>query len=1013
MPYLQPQTVNLSFQGGLQSKTDALQLQPPALLELQNGLFDKTGQLNKRFGYTIFSQNTIGGNLISSAVAIDDFNNELNLFDNQFLYTYVAANQDWVNRATAISLVNHNSQIVRNSNQQINVDSATLNGITVYAWEDTRGGVRYSVIDQATGAYCVSDQLVSGVGIRPKCLAALGKLYIFYNDQLNNLYYQTINPANPGLITAPIDVVADTASNCNYDITASPAGNIYFAYNGVHTGNPTVVIGCITSGGVTIGATITLAAGHTVPCISVVYDSKNQLWISYVENFGGTLAILQSLVFSITNATTFTVVQSQVTIDEGNIVRVAAIESLSPGALQLVYEFQAVNSYNQSVRSATLTNNGILTVVGNQLSVGIASKPFRFGNNIYINTTFQSTLQSTYFIQLISSPPFTIVGKVSPDLGGGLRTSGLLPEVSILSPGVFQWPNLVKGQFISEDNVSFTLLGVNSTITDFTSPNKFNSTTFSNNLLFVGGILQMYDGQSVVEQNFHLFPENILTVVTPSGGALSVGQYQYQVVYAWTDKFGQVQYSTPSSPITVTITTVDSSVSLIIPTLRLTAKTGVVVKIYRTQVNGTVFQEVTSELAPLFNSTSVNNVTFTDTAADVQIAANQTIYTTGGVLSNAAPPSCSLISLYQDRVMISGLEDPNQIWFSKNHINNQNSSTIPVEFSAFLTINIDPTSGPGRTGPITAITQMNGNLIIFKESAIYLLSGDGPNDEGGGDQFPAAQLVTQSVGCTNPNSIVLTDQGLFFQSPDKGIWLLNLSLGPPTYVGAGVDDQGKQYTVSGAVGDPHNNLIIFTTFNGPALVYDYYIQQWATWTNHQAQDAIVFGGLFTFVKSNGQVYQQNRSIFYDGILDGYAVPISLEFTTPWISINSTLGYMSIIRGYILGQYRGQHLLNISVGYNMDPAFTKTGQINPQLTAGSNVWGADGYWGQSTPWGSTWQPYMYQFNMPIQKCTSFRLKFSDTSIAPFNEGFTANALRFELGQLSGSVKLPATNKVGLQ
>lgn len=1012
MPYLQPQTVNLSFQGGLQSKTDALQLQPPALLELQNGLFDKTGQLNKRFGYNIINQIQVSGQPIQSAVAIDAFNNELNLFDNQFIYTYISSNQNWVNRAVAISLINHNNQIIRNANQQINPDSATLDGITVYVWEDTRGGSRFSVVDQNTGSYCISDQLLSALAVKPKVIAGLGQLYIFYNDSLNNLYYQTVNPANPSLIATAVDVASDCSSNCAYDVCTSPAGNIYFAYEAFVFGAKHIKFGVITNTGTHPGAVDGSLPGPLhAPCVSIVYDSRNQLWLVWSDpNTPG----INVSTYSVTGGgTSFTNIQLNNPIVTGtNFVNLACIESTSPGLLQISYEIGAVHSYNQSVATANVDIFGDIFPIGTQLSVGLASKPFRFGQNIYIVTAYQSNLQSTYFIQLISSPPFTIVGKVSPDLGGGLRTNGMMPEVSVLSPGVFQWPNLVKGQFISEDNIAFTLLGVNSTITNFTSPNKFNSTTFSNNLLFVGGILQMYDGQTVCEQNFHIFPENITVATLGSGGALSAGQYQYQIVYAWTDKFGQIQYSTPSSPITVTTVTNDTVV-LVIPTLRLTAKPGVVIKVYRTQVNGTVFQEVTSELAPLLNSTQVNNVTFSDVAADAAIAGNQTIYTTGGVLPNAAPPSCSLISLYQDRVMLSGLEDPNQLWFSKNHVNNQNASTIPVEFSAFNTINIDPTSGPGRTGPITAITQMNGNLIIFKESAIYLLSGDGPNDEGGGDTFPAVQLITQSVGCTNPNSIVLTDQGLFFQSPDKGIWLLSLSLGPPAYVGAGVDDQAKQFTVSGAVGDPNNNIIIFTTTAGPAMVYDYFLQQWSTWTNHQAQDAIVFQGFFTFVKSNGAVYQQNRSIFYDGYLNGTPVPISMEFTTPWISYNSTLGYMSVIRGYILGQYRGQHLLNISVGYDMNPAFSNTGQINPQLTAGANVWGSDGYWGQSSPWGGIWQPYIYQFNMPRQKCTSFRLKFSDSSIAPFNEGFTANSLRFELGALPGSVKLPVTNKVGLQ
>jgi hypothetical protein len=1006
MPYLQPQTVNLSFQGGLQAKTDALQLQPPALLELQNGLFDKTGQLNKRYGYNIFGTNVLNGNQITSAVAIDDFNNELNLFDNQNIYTWIGANGNWANRGTAISLVNRNSPIVRNNNQQLNPDCATLNGITVYAWEDTRGGIRYSVADQITGAYCIADKSVSTIAAKPKCLVANGLIYILYTDLLNNIYYVTINPANPTILSVQTSIAADATNNSAYDATVVGL-NIVFAY--VNASLNVQVASLDYTQTVHYGAHL-LIDGYAISCLSVVVDSISQVWVSYGDVHG-----VHTGGFVYTAPGTFNNnINPAILIDSAQVSTLSAIESTNVGTLQLCYEVIGASPINQLVKTVTVTNGSVVSPIGTQRGVGLASKPFRYLNNIYINTAFQSTLQSTYFTQLISSAPFTIVGKVNPQLGGGYRTNGMMAEVATLSSGTFLWPNLVKGQFISEDNVAFTLLGVNSTITDFTNPSKFNSTTFSNNLLFVGGILQSYDGQSCVEQNFHIFPEGGTASPQGYGGALSAGQYQYQIVYAWTDKFGQIQYGTPSQALTVT-TVIDDSVIIAVPTLRLTAKTGVVIKIYRTQVNQTTFQEVTSELAPLLNNPNLDFVFFTDTAADINIAGNQTIYTTGGVLPNAAPPSCSLISLYQDRVIISGLEDSNQLWFSKNHVNNQNASTIPVEFSAYNTLNINPTSGPGQTGPITALAQMSGNLVIFKESAIYILSGSGPNDEGGGDTFPDPQLITQSVGCTNPNSLILTDQGLFFQSPDKGIWLLNLSLGPPQYIGAAVDDTAKQYPISGAIQDPKNNLIVFTTYNGPAMVYDYYAQQWSLWTNHQAEDAIIFGGLITFVNAKGQIYQQNRSIFYDGVNgDGYQVPIVLEFITPWISYNSTLGYMSIMRAFLLGQYRGPHNLNVSVGYNFDPAFTKAGVINTTSTAGSNVWGSDGYWGESTPWGSVWMPYMYQINMPIQKCTSFRLKFSDAGIGTTpNEGFTANSLRFELGQLAGSVKLPVTNKVGLQ
>ncbi|MGD0331143.1 MAG: hypothetical protein ABSB40_12010 [Nitrososphaeria archaeon] len=1010
MAFIQPTTVPLSFQGGINSKTDALQLQPPALLELQNAQFSKIGQLNKRFGYDILSTQIMDGTNIGSAVAIDNFNNELNLFDNSNIYTYISSNGTWANRGAAISLINTNNNIIRMDNaQQINPDSNYCNGIEVYVWEDSRGGIRYSIIDSETDSYVVSDKILNGNGQQPKVVVFDNIFYIFYNDGIDTFWYATINPSNPEILTIPIPLVSDCMpTGFCYDACASSDGYIYVAYTQLYDTNQYVTT--IRFNKTTIPQTIQCHVIYNtdiISCLSILVDSHDNCWVSFGQSFQGVWSV-QSIVITNYLTPTYTIYQ----VDSLQTATIAMVESLNLGSIQIIYEVVGDQSYNQLTKSCTVNASGTIIPIGTLRSVGIATKPFTYNNEIFINLTYQSALQSTYFTVYLTESPFTIVGKVSAQVGGGLRTNSMLAEVASPKSGQFIWSNLVKGQFISEDNTSFSLLGINSTLTDFTNVNKFNSVTFSNNLLFVGGILQSYDGVSVVEQNFHLFPENVTATPNNNGGsgALSVGQYQYQVVYAWTDKFGQIQYSSPSVPVTATCTIVNDSVSIFIPTLRLTAKQNVIIKIYRTQVNETTFQEVTSELAPLLNDPTTDVILFEDAVADIDIAGNQTIYTTGGVLPNAAPPSCSMITLFQDRVMISGLEDPHLIWFSKNRVDNTNFSTVPCEFSAELTYAVSQ-----KGGPITAIAVMDQNLVIFKASSIYLLSGDGPNDEGGGDTFPDPQLITTSIGCTNPNSIVFIDDGLMFQSPNKGIWLLPRSVSAPTYIGQNVDDTALSYVVSSATADVNSNQVIFTTSNGPAMVYDYFVNQWSLWTNHNSVDGIIFDGNFCFVKNNGNVYIQDRTIFYDGYIDGYQQGYDMELTTPWISYSSLMGYQAIFRAFLLGTYKSPHTLNVSLGYNFNPAFTSFATINATNTVGATMWGMDGYtWGGGSVWGEDYSPYIYQINFPIQKCTSFRIKLSDTqSVNAYMEAFAISGMLFELGQMPAGVRIPTTKKVGAQ
>ncbi len=1011
MAFIQPANVVLSFNGGLQGKQDEVQQQPPSLLTLENAIFNKVGRLNKRFGYDVLSTNVMDGDSILNAFAIDNFNQELNLFDNQNIYTFISSNNNWANRGTAISLINSNKQVIRTSAaQQLNPDAAYLNGIEVFVWEDSRstGGCRYSVIDKETASFCIADQPILGSLSNPKVIVFNNFIYVFYNSR-NNIYFRYIDTDNPSFISDQTVIAADGyASDFVYDVVVSN-DKLYVSYfaDTVASGSLELVY-IDTDNSVNTAATVVASGAvndNTFAALNLASDSVDQLWVSWSN---GTQ--VRYAVFDTSSGTS--VVLASTLIEEEVVATLSGIESSSAGVLQLVYELQATAAFvddeyivtqDQKIKAQTLTNAGDITEVATLRSVGLASKAFTYNGNLYVNVVHETPLQSTYLTILINSPIFgTVVSKVNAQVSGGLSTNGLLPEVSTISSGIFLWPNLVKGQFISEDNTNFSLLGVNATTTDFTNINKFNSVTQSNNLLFVGGILQNYDGVSVTEQNFHVYPEGTVLEGFTTGGALSQGQYQYRVVYAWTDKFGQIQYSTPSTAVQFECSTATGSALLNIPTLRVTAKTNVVIKVYRTQVNGVVFQEVTSELAPLLNDPTVDFVQFADVVADAQMAANATLYTTGGVLANTAPPSCSLIALYQDRVMLAGLEDSNLIWFSKNKVNATNFNTIPVEFASENSLAISPLGGP-----ITALATMDDKLIIFKKSSIYVLSGDGPNDVGGGNSFPPVELVSNSVGCTNPNSVVLTKNGLMFQSV-KGIWLLDRSLGEPQYIGAGVDDIAKDHIISSAVVDPNDNHIIFTTFDEKACVYDYYNNQWTTFTNHNSIDGIVFNGKYMFCKANGQVYQQNRTKFTDG-----ERKIEMSFTTPWLSFAQMLGYQRVFRAFILGEFKGPHDLTISVGYDFNPFFEDGYTIPATTIAGANLWGGDTLWGSSDPWGGTFYPYQFQINFQRQTCTSLRLRVTDTQTSPFGEGYTISNLSFEVGVLPGSNRLPKRNKVGTQ
>ncbi len=319
-----------------------------------------------------------------------------------------------------------------------------------------------------------------------------------------------------------------------------------------------------------------------------------------------------------------------------------------------------------------------------------------------------------------------------------------------------------------------------------------------------------------------------------------------------------------------------------------------------------------------------------------------------------------------------------------------------MEFAPELTIGCAATGGP-----ITALSVLDDKLVIFKATDVFAVSGDGPNDTGGGTSFPDPQYVTADVGCSNPNSVVSTPVGLMFQSA-KGIYLLDRSLSA-TFIGAPVD-AFRGLEITSATLNQDVNQVVFTTA-GPALVYDYYFQQWSTFTNHEsAEDSDTFGGSFVFAKSDGRVYLQNREEYTDG-----GVPISLAFVTPNLSFAQLNGFQRCFSCFILGTYGSPHSLEVSVAYDYQDTYSESAIIDANDEV--STWGSDATWGASEVWGGEYKPYEFRVDFGRQRCTAIRLRVADTQASDYGEGYSISALTFNVGQLPGGQRLAATRQVG--
>tara|TARA_R110000824_G_scaffold75012_1_gene190549 strand:+ start:727 stop:4329 length:3603 start_codon:yes stop_codon:yes gene_type:complete len=206
---LQKQMKSIPLTSGVDEKASDKHLQPPKLYRCDNGKFSKTGQVQKRNGFTRVANTKITGT-ITAAEQCANYKDERLIFDGANAYAR-SSSGTWVDRGriTASTFDDsyiHNNDSVTTTPLQI----ARANGYRVEAWSETdpeyTGAadipwqVYGRVIDEATGLEVVPRTRVTPVGgisvtkamaqyddsnyFNPQvqCVAIAGFIYILFCD---------------------------------------------------------------------------------------------------------------------------------------------------------------------------------------------------------------------------------------------------------------------------------------------------------------------------------------------------------------------------------------------------------------------------------------------------------------------------------------------------------------------------------------------------------------------------------------------------------------------------------------------------------------------------------------------------------------------------------------------------------------------------------------------------------------------------------------------------------------
>lgn len=1003
---LQKQPISLNFAQGIDTKSDPFQVQLGSFQQLHNSVFSATGRLTKRNGFNNLT--TLPNRNQTTLTTLND--NPTATGSN--LYAFSADTDQWLNKGT-IQPVNLDVQsLVRSSTSQVSPDAAvTSNGLTCLAYMDTSLSY-YQISDSNTGQQIIARTALPATAVNPRVFILTQYFIITFVATVAatpTLQYIAIPIANP---TSPMSAATISASmdslDAGYD-AVSVNNTLYIAWYGA--GN-TVKIAFLNRS--LVVSSVTTLAASDADLMSVTADTiSRRIFISYWDSgtedgFSAAFDYQLNQVMDITQI-----------IDSTEILEITSIAS--NGILTVFFETVNVYGFSGGASSdfvskltvtlpATVTTGTVSSATVILRSVGLASKPFvsdvgviylmvAYGNMDQSPATDNSN-QPTYF--LIDSIG-NIYMKLAYSNGGGYARSQVLPAVSIIDNSYY-FPYLItdflttvnKGTSLPSGtplNAIYTQTGINLGIFTIDDSVQYSS-EIANALHLTGGQLWEYDGVKPVEHNFHLWPENIVVTTSASGGSISDQTYNYVFTYEWTDNQGMLHRSAPSIPTTIITAGGNTSTNTIyVPTLRLTYKLSpnpVRIVGYRWSTAQQTYYQFTSITSPVVNSTTADYVTINDTLADASILGQTLLYTTGGVLENIAAPASIHSALFDNRLWIIDAEDPNLLWYSKQVIQN-----VPVEMSDLLTLFVAPTSGSqGSTGPMTAVSAMDDKLIIFKRDAIYYINGSGPDNTGANSSYSNPVFVTSTVGCIDPNSIVLIPNGLMFQS-DKGIWLLARDLST-NYIGAPVEVYSSQ-TVKSSKAIPGTNQVRFILDNSITLMYDYYYNQWGTHSNISAISSTIYQGMHTYLNSYGQVYQEQADRYTDG-----PTPVLISFITSWINIAGLQGYERFYFAFLLGTYFSPFKLIANLAYNYNSSATQSIEVIPDNFAEN--WGDESLWGSGPAWGGPGNVFSARLFPEKQKCESFQLSIQEQYDASLGQapgqGLSLSGLNMIVGVKKG-------------
>lgn len=1022
---IQKQPLPLQFAGGIETKTDSKQVPVTQLLNLENATFIKGTTLAKRNGYRALGRAIEeGGANIAGAIGMAKRGDELMVFDSERSYSYRDSTGAWTAVDEVASVVASDVPLARTGTNQTMPDHASNGGITVAAWEDSRGGVYCSVIEGTTGRILLDDVQLDASGQSPRCVPCGNVLHVYWlRPTVSRIYVAVINPTTPTATPTPAILTEDlAASNAVYD--ACPAAALYSSGpaliawaqqgGGYRVGyvHPSGVLGSPLTSLPSVG---TQSDTFTGP-IAVAFDTGAVL-VAWCDTQPRMRAVSSSdLATSVATATL------SAAVGDWNRITLAVDDA---SGVWWAAELEGLRNDLAIVECGEVSQAGVVLVASASRRLrghGLVSRAFADDGHVYAAVGHSVQFFPYVAIVRLSADEFggststQCMARLLPGISDGLADRRHLASAHVVDDEARQHRLCLpyRIQLDSENADEFGEVGIKLVTLDYDHAASHQWAELGRGLYMAGACPMQYDGRRWAEAGFHTAPdtvEGVDVVEEGAAGALGAGTYNYKLTYEEIDNQGEWHPGPTSVPLQVTIAA-SKKVNVTIPTYRLTTKPRVRIGIFRSEANATgepdaiPYYRVTS-LDPndtgdngyVLNSPTADTVSFVDNMPDATLTTKEPCYTNGGILSNdPTPMKGDVLAGGKNRLFATDPSDPHLVRFSKELVQDDTGVEWPIQLSQ----RVDPYGGA-----IVAIGTMDDVVYVFCETAIYRFAGPGPDADGGRtseNAFTHAELVTSDVGCKAPKSICQTPDGIAFQS-QKGIKLLGRDgqvrdIGGPVYA---FNDQ----TVTRATLLPDRQQVLFLTDDGFTLLWDYARGQWSKFTNHEGIDALVLGGVYHYLRNDSRVFVETPGLYVD---DNSHIVMRIE--TAWIKMAGFLqGWQRVLWAYFLGTYKSAHTLGVRYRIDYNDGWSRRFELAGDSNYNPALYG-EGVYGVGAYGGSGGDTSRYQRRLHLNKrCQSIQFRIEDIeATAQYGASFELSELLL-VGGVLGPQFMPGAARTG--